>query len=284
MPRFLILVTLVLAGIASASVVPATTPADSSIEQRATNASFDLFAKIADEAKPPLPSITPTPARPPVTQPPVKRRDSYAIAYESAQSSGRLFLFLTMPGCEPCKVALRQFESLATQSGGACVVLDLGSDEANVRANAEPHNGQLAFPQIIRYRLVAGEWLKSTVIGNKPDEIFNLMRGDHVAVSEDNTPLLPSTIVRVASHQKPCPGGCKNCPADCAANGCVNCANGSTGSSGESSGYVRGQPLRNAARWTLEHKPVRKTIKGALRVTAWCVTHPCGGFFRRGCR
>lgn len=187
--RNLLLILVAVVGVNA--MVKATPPADSSIEQLADAPTF-----VAPE---------------PVAEP--KAKSPYAIAWESAQTSGKLAVFIKMERCEPCEKALPLFTEFAASGGYAAVVLDIEQDRELV---AEIGKASIA-PQIIVYEKRDGEWFKRSVIGNKPSEIKSAMAGAN-AVGE-------GLILSTSPTARPC--SCESCPRDCAANGC-KCADSST--------------------------------------------------------
>ena len=216
--RNLLLILVAVVGVNALS--NATPPADSSIEQLANVPTF----------------VSPEPIAEP------KAKSPYAIAWESAQASGKLAVFIKMERCAPCEAALPLFTELAASGGYAAVVLDI---EKNRELVAEIGKTSIA-PQIIVYEKRDGEWFQRSVIGNKPSEIKSAMAGANAVAG--------GLILSTPATARPC--SCVNCPRDCVSNGCKcetqksGCSNGScgrqpAGSGCSSCGVSQGLPRRS---------------------------------------
>jgi len=195
--RNLLLVLVSVAGFDA--MVRATQPADSTIEQLADAPKF----------------VEPGPVAEP------KAKSPYAIAWESAQASGKLAIFVKMERCGPCEAALPLFTELAASGGYSAVVLDTVKDADLV---AEIGKSGIA-PQVVVYERKDGEWFQRSVVGNKPNEIKRLMAGENAVAG--------GLILSTPATARPC--SCVNCPADCVSQSCTcetqngGCSNGSCG-------------------------------------------------------
>lgn len=207
-----------------ATAVLGTPPADSTIEQLADAPKF----------------VDPEPIAEP------KAKSPYAIAWESAQASGKLAVFIKMERCGPCEAALPLFTDLAASGGYAAVVLDTVKDDELV---AEIGKSGIA-PQIIVYERTNGEWFQRSVVGNKPNEIKRVMAGANATPG--------GLILSTPGVARPC--SCESCPRDCALQSCTCdaqksvCSNGScgkqpsAGSGCASCGVSQGLPRRGFMR------------------------------------
>lgn len=174
---------LILVAVVGANVLSnATPPADHSIDERSP--------AVAEVAKPE----------------PQRERSPYEIAWNTAQASGKLAVFIKMERCGPCEAALPLFTELAASGGYSAVVLDTEKDAELV---AEIGRSGIA-PQVVVYERKDGEWFQRSVIGNNPSEIKRVMAGAN-AVGE-------GLILSTSPTARPC--SCESCPRDCAANGC----------------------------------------------------------------
>jgi len=240
-----------------APVVPQ--PADHSIEQALPVNLFADSAKAeADEPKPAEVAIV------------NESGDAYELAYEAAQTSGKMAVFICMEGCRPCKPAKEEFQKLSASVGYPCVMLDYNLH----RAKCEQILGEtFAVPALVIFERRDDErWWQVDYAGS-PEVLRSVMQ----PVSNGAASFGPECL-------------CEKCPDNCPANGC-NCSASAGDHNAGSCGPCCRKPLRNAVKWVADHKPVRKAVAGVvvgscrvLKAAAWCVTHPCGGKFRRGCR
>jgi hypothetical protein len=215
-------------------------------------------------------------------------KEPYAFAWEAAQECGKLCVYIGSANCRHCPAALAEFTKNEPSTNAACVKLDADKDKkymADIAEEVLQADGSPAYPvpQVIVYTRTDGVWQRQAVIGAKLTEIALVMLGGCAKESGSGLASVPAEKLHQVDHCV----NCKNCPADCAANGC-HCS-GSTagahaaGASGGGCGLVLGQPVRNVGRVLIgtakffqEHKPVRKLV-GRI---AYRVTHPFNGRFR----
>lgn len=203
----LLILSVVLGLNAMASSTP---PADQSIEQIAEAPKF----------------VDPSPVEVP------KAKSPYAIAWETAQTTGKLAVFVKMERCEPCEKALPLFTELVASGGYAAVVLDMEKDSELVGRIGKSGIA----PQVIVYEKRDGEWFQRSVVGNKTRDIQIALAGKNPGAGG------------VSILSTPAPGrsscSCDSCPRDCEANGCdcsvsKSAASGSCSSCGESRSLPR---------------------------------------------
>lgn len=271
-----------------------TKPADHTIEQltlEPTLASPLWSAKLAsakfatEYQKEPAQAEVATQAEAPVT-----KKYTYADAYRSFEKCGKLCVLITMDNCPPCDEAKKWFQEVAlSKNSGACIVLHEVDDAAEVADIKEDGAG---YPQLIVYHAAegtdvdAGEPSRQVLVGYRNIST----QGESLAFSRSRGK--PKTVATNTSFQK-CAGGCDNCPADCAANGChcgvshsAHAAGACCGGGGCGSWYVPGQPVRNVVRgtarlgqktaaWFQEHRPVRRAVGAVARGTARLLCPGC---------
>jgi hypothetical protein len=271
-------------------------PADHSIELRADLLSTPLASPLWS-AKPALAAVS-TPAvsdqlaeQSEPTRP--AKSYGYADAHAAYQKCGKLCVLITTDNCPPCEEAKKWFGEVAlSPQSGACIVLHEKQDAETLKEIQEDGEG---YPQLVVYLsgqgtdVDAGELSRQVLVGF--DKIAK--RGKELAFGKSPAKL---SVFSPVSHRVPssCPsGGCQNCPADCAANGCLcghTQAAQATGACGGGCGLVLGQPVRNlgriaigTARWFQEHQPARKAVRGVAAGTVKAVAGVVRGAARLLC-
>lgn len=125
-----------------------------------------------------------------VGQPKPVEQDEYAKAYEAAQLSGKLCVYIGTSRCPYCPGAKAAFRDASSQCNGACVELDADNKahQKYIRDIQREHGKGSGIPQVVVYQKFGDEWQWKVVVGNKPTEIkaamTNLQAMDKVVKCE----------------------------------------------------------------------------------------------------
>lgn len=246
--------------------------ASQSTAQQAVTPAVDSVAPLSDFNLTIEPAVEDVPQKPAdATIEEVKPKSGYALARALGEERGKLCVFVGATYCRPCQPAKALFRRLAAELGksASCVELDVERDAATageILTIADTNE----LPCVVVFTRRDGEWVANYPACNEAS-----LRAKMIGPSNGQASFAAECV------------GCQSCPADCAASGC-SCrashgahAGGACGTCGE---WYPGK-------WFAEHKPVRKALKATAvgvalvgKAAAWCLTHPCGGFFRNRCR
>lgn len=169
-----------------------------------------VLLALAPTAKPTVPSppdhsIEQRIAEQVAVTPVVHAKDAYTVAWEEAQKTGKLCIYIGAKWCPHCPKAQAAFRENAVASGGACVELDADNpaDKPYIDKIVREHGKGRGIPQTVVYQKFGDEWQIKTVIGNRPSDIKAAMTNLQAAES----------VVKCS---------CKNCTRSCRFGG--NCA------------------------------------------------------------